>query len=192
MTSESIGAGERGRDWYNGRRARVTIPDPPAAHDEPEPPAGVTLEYPPSTVVRIRVRTSAGAQLLVALPRLVLFAVALALVALSWKHHVFLAFWLFGLPFLRWLRGGPRQASLLVRERELEVESGHWPFGALILPRATVASIEVGRAGFTRSYQRALVVRLKDQRVGCLFVGLSAEQAEFVNGGLQRWLNADF
>jgi hypothetical protein len=25
-----------------------------------------------------------------------------------------------------------------------------------------------------------------------LFVGLSGEQAEFVNGGLQRWLSGDF
>jgi hypothetical protein len=170
----------------------VTSPEPPKPDGEPEPPAGVLLEYPPSTVVRIRVRISAGAQALVALPRLVLFALALVLVVLSWKHHVFLAFWLFGLPFLRWLRGGPRQTSLLVRERNIELESGHWLGGALILPRPTVASIEIGRAGFTRLYQRALVVRLKDQRVGCLFVGLSAEQAAFVNGGLQRWLRADF
>ena len=170
----------------------MTTPDPETPHDAPEPPAGVLLEYPPSTVVRIRVRVSAGAQALVALPRLVLFALALSLVVVSWKHHVFLVFWLFGLPFLRWLRGGSRQTSLLVRERELEVESGHWLGGSLILPRSAVASIEIGRAGFTRLYQRALVVRLKDQRVGCLFVGLSAEQAAFVNGGLQRWMNADF
>jgi hypothetical protein len=169
---------------------RVTTPDPETPDDAPEPPKGVLLEYPPSTVVRIRVRVSAGAQALVALPRLVLFALALSLVVVSWKHHVFLVF--FGLPFLRWLRGGSRQTSLLVRERELEVESGHWLGGSLILPRSAVASIEIGRAGFTRLYQRALVVRLKDQRAGCLFVGLSAEQAAFVNGGLQRWMNADF
>ena len=150
------------------------------------------LEYPPQTIVRIQVRVPFGAQLLVALPRLVLFAAALALVVLSWKHHVFLAFWLFGLPFLRWLRGGRRQTALLVRERELELETGHWLGGPVILPRAEVASIDVGRAGFTRSNQRALVLRLKDKRVGFLFVGLSAAQAEFVNGGLQRWLAADF
>lgn len=170
----------------------MTTSDPSLTDDESAPPPGVLLEYPPSSVVRIRVRISARAQALVALPRLVLFALALVLVVLSWKHHVFLAFWLFGLPFLRWLRGGPRQTSLLVRERDIELESGHWLGGALVLPRSSVASIEIGRAGITRLYQRALVVRLKEQRVGCLFVGLSADQAEFVNGGLQRWLRADF
>ena len=170
----------------------MTTSAPQAPDGAPEPPPGVVLEYPPSTVIRIRVRVSAGAQALVALPRLVLFALALALVVLSWKHHVFLVFWLFGLPFLRWLRGGSRQTSLIVRERELELESGRWLGGALILPRSAVASIEIGRAGFTRLYRRALVIRLKDQRVGCLFVGLSAEQAAFVNGGLQRWMNEDF
>jgi len=105
---------------------------------------------------------------------------------------VFLVFWLFGLPFLRWLRGGPRQTSVLVREHELEIESGNWLGGALVLPRASVARIDIGRAGVTRLYRRALVVRLKDRRVGWLFVGLSAQQAAFVNGGLQRWLAADF
>ena len=167
-------------------------PETEAAHEAPEPPAGVTLEYPPGAIVRIRVRISLAAQALVALPRLVLFALSLVLVVLSWKHHVFLAFWLFGLPFLRWLRGGSRQTSLLVRERELEVESGNWLGGALTLPRTSVAGIAIGRAGVTRLYRRALVVRLEDQRVGWLFVGLSAEQAEFVNGGLQRWLATDF
>lgn len=170
----------------------MTNPEPEPAHDEPEPPPGVALEYPPSTIVRIRVRVSFAAQVLVALPRLVLFAAALGLVVLSWKHHVFLAFWLFGLPFLRWLRGGSRQTSLLVRERDLELETGHWLGGPLLLPRSSVASIEVGRAGATRLYQRAIVVRLNDRRVGCLFVGLSAEQAEFVHAGLQRWLRQDF
>jgi hypothetical protein len=170
----------------------VTTPDLEAAYAEPVPPSGVLLEYPPAAVVRIQVRVSAGAQLLVALPRLVLFAAGIALIVLSWKHHVFLAFWLFGLPFLRWLRGGRRQTAILVRERELVLESGHWLGGPMTLPRAEVASIEIGRAGFTRLRQRAIVLRLKDQRVGHLFVGLSAEQAEFVNGGLQRWMRADF
>jgi hypothetical protein len=150
------------------------------------------LEYPPSAIVRIRVRVPAGAQLLVALPRLVLFAAALALVVASWKHHVFLAFWLFGLPFLRWLRGGRRQTALLVRERDLELDSGQWLGGPMTLPRALVAKIEIGQAGIARMKQRAIVVRLADNRVGHLFVGLSAEQAAFVNGGLQRWLSADF
>jgi putative copper export protein len=121
----------------------------------------------------------------------VLLATALALVAESWRHHVFIAFWFFGLPFLRWLRGS-RQSSLVVRERELELTSGHWLGGPLILPRTAVASIVIGRAGFTRLFQRALVIQLKDRRTGCLFVGLSSEQAEFVEGGLLRWLAADF
>jgi hypothetical protein len=170
----------------------VTIPELDPERDDLEPPPGVLLEYPPNSVVRIQVRISAAAQAVVAVPRLLLFAAALALVVLSWKHHVFLAFWLFGLPFLRWLRGGPRQSSVLVRERELELQSGHWLGGPLILSRHDVASIAVGRAGFTRLRQRALVVQLRDGRSGSLFVGLSAAQAEFVNGGLQRWLAADF
>jgi hypothetical protein len=170
----------------------VTTPELESDYEEPEPPTGVTLEYPPAAVVRIQVRVPAGAQLLVALPRLVLFAAGIALVILSWQHHVFLAFWLFGLPFLRWLRGGRRQTAILVRERELVLESGHWLGGPVIVTRPEVAKIEIGQAGLTRMRQRALCVRLKDHRVGHLFVGLSAEQAEFVNGGLQRWLAADF
>jgi hypothetical protein len=170
----------------------VTIPDLEDEYHEATPPAGVLLEYPPNAVVRIQVRVSAAAQLLVALPRLVLFAAGIALVVVSWKHHVFLAFWLFGLPFLRWLRGGRRQTAILVRERELELESGHWLGGPVTLGRAEVASIEIGRAGLTRMNQRAIVLRLKDKRAGHLFVGLTAEQAEFVNDGLQRWMRADF
>jgi hypothetical protein len=174
----------------------VTTLAPESEHDSesnsPVPPPGVLLEYPPNSVVRIQVRISAGAQALIAVPRLILFAAALGLVVLSWKHHVFLAFWLFGLPFMRWLRGGRRQSSILVRQRELELQSGHWLGGPLVLQRNEVASIGVGRAGFTQLRQRALVVRLKDQRSGSLFVGLSGEQAEFVNGGLQRWLSGDF
>jgi hypothetical protein len=170
----------------------VTTPDLEDEYHEATPPAGVLLEYPPLAVVRIQVRVAAGAQLLVALPRLMLFGTGLALVVLSWRHHVFLVFWLFGLPLLRWLRGGRRQTAILVRERELELESGHWLGGPVTLGRAEVASIEIGRAGFTRLNQRSIVLRLKDNRVGHLFVGLSAEQAEFVNGGLQRWMHADF
>ena len=170
----------------------MTTPNLEDEYHEPTPPTGVLLEYPPFSVVRIQVRVAAGAQLLVALPRLALFAAGIALVVLSWKHHVFLAFWLFGWPLLRWLRGGRRQTAILVRERELELESGHWLGGPVTLGRAEVSSIEIGRAGFTRLNQRAIVLRLKDNRVGHLFVGLSAEQAEFVNRGLQRWLRADF
>jgi hypothetical protein len=160
--------------------------------DEPTPPAGVRLEYPAGAIVRIIVRVPAGAQLLVALPRLVLTALTLALVVVSWQHHVYLVFWLFGLPFLRWLSGGQRQTAVLVRESELELESGQWLGRPLSWSRAAVAQIELGHAGATRLNQRAIVVRLKDRRTYQLFVGLSAEQAEFVLGGLRRWLAADF
>jgi hypothetical protein len=169
----------------------VTTRDSEATPDEPTPPPGVILEHPPSTIVRIQVRVSARAQALMALPRIALLASALVLVFEAWRHHLFIVFWFIGLPFLRWLRGA-RQTALVVRERELELESQRWFGGPLILPRNAVASVEIGRAGFTRLYRRALVVRLKDGRVGWLFVGLSAVQAEFVNGGLQRWLAGDF
>ena len=142
--------------------------------------------------MRILVRVPASAQLLVALPRLVLTALTLALVVVSWQHHVYLVFWLFGLPFLRWLRGGQRQTAVVVREGELELESGQWLGGPLRWSQAAVAQIELGRAGPTRLNQRAIVVRLKDGRTYELFVGLTAEQADFVLGGLQRWLASDF
>ena len=142
--------------------------------------------------MRILVQVPASAQLLVALPRLALTALTLALVVVSWQHHVYLVFWLFGLPFLRWLRGGQRQTSVVVRESELELESGQWLGRPLSWSRAAVAQIDVGRAGLTRLNQRAIVVRLKDRQIFPLFVGLSAEQAEFVLGGLRRWLASDF
>ncbi len=169
----------------------VTIRDSEPAHEEPTPPPGVILEYPPSTIVRIQVRISAQAQALMAVPRIALLASALVLAVEAWRHRLFIVFWFIGLPFLRWLRGA-KQTALVVRERELELESQRWFGGPVILPRNAVSSIEIGRAGFTRLRQRALVVRLKDGRVGWLFVGLSREQAEFVNGGLHRWLAGDF
>jgi hypothetical protein len=159
---------------------------------EVTPPAGVTLEYPPRAIVRISVRVPTRAQVLMALPRMALFAAALGLMVLSWRYHVFLFFWLFGLPFLRWLRGGPSESAIVVRERELELESGHWLGGPLVLQRNEVTKIEIGNGGLTRANQRALVLTLKDERNGAIFVGLSAEQAEFVLGGLQRWLAGDF
>lgn len=169
----------------------VTIRDSDPADEEPTPPQGVILEYPPSTIVRIQVRISAQARALMAVPRITLLVSALVLVFEAWRHHLFIVFWFIGLPFLRWLRGA-KQTALVVRERELELESQRWFGGPLILPRNAVASIEIGRAGFTRLGRRALVVRLKDGRMGWLFVGLSREQAEFVNGGLRRWLDGDF
>ncbi|HEY4107320.1 MAG TPA: hypothetical protein VGM44_25655 [Polyangiaceae bacterium] len=159
---------------------------------EVTPPAGVTLEYPPRAIVRISVRISSRAQALLAVPRIALFVAVLGLMLLSWRYHVFFFFWLFGLPFLRWLRGGPSETSIVVRERELELESRQWPLGPLVLARNEVAKVEIGHGGLTRANQRALVLTLKDKRRGALFVGLSAEQAEFVYGGLQRWLVGDF
>jgi hypothetical protein len=167
------------------------ISDAVPATDDPTPPRGVLLDYPPEAVVQIRVKISASARALVALPRLLLLLGSIALLAVAYQHHIFVVFWFFGLPFVRWLRGQGR-SSLLVREQELALSTGRWFGGPLLLPRALVKSIEIGQAGITLGYQRALVLRLTDQRELRLFVGLSAEQASFVHGGLQRWLVADF
>ena len=106
--------------------------------------------------------------------------------------YIFFFFWLIGLPFLRWLRGGPRQTSVLVQERELSIQSGHWLGGPIAVPRADIASISIGQASFAQLHQRALVVKLRDDRTGYLFVGLDAVQAEFVHQGLERWLRRDY
>ncbi len=159
---------------------------------DPAPPPGVSLAYPANAIVLITVRIAGRTLALLAVPRVVVTLAALALIAFSWRHRVFLFFWLFGLPFLRWLRGGPRQTSVLVQERELAIQSGHWLGGPLVVPRGEIASLAVGQAGFVQMRQRAIVVKLRDGRTGHLFVGLSAEQAEFVNDGLQRWLRRDY
>jgi hypothetical protein len=100
---------------------------------------------------------------------------------------VFIFFWFLGLPLLSWLRG-PAQRSLLIGERQLEIE-GTRRFGrAFVLPRSQIESIEIGRGGLFRLYQRALLVKLADGGRATLLVGMSALQAQFVNGGLQRWL----
>ena len=105
----------------------------------------------------------------------------------AWRHHVFIAFWFLGLPFLAWLRG-PARRSVLIGERQLEVEGTGRLARAFLLPRAQIQRIEIGRGGVYQLYQRALFVTLVDGRTAALFVGISSVQAQFVNEGLQRWL----
>ncbi len=165
----------------------LTVPEP---EPEVDAPAGVELDYPAAGGVRVRVRVAWTRRLLTAVPRLLVVLGVLAAVIESWRHHVFIAFWFFGLPLLRWLRGAKR-SSLLIGERSLEVEGVTWFGGARSLPRAGIEDISVGRAGVLQLFQPALLVRDKDAQVTPLFVGLSTIQAEFLNGGLQRWLAGD-
>jgi hypothetical protein len=155
-----------------------------------DPPAGVTLEYPATGGVRVQVQVAPLSRLILALPRISLVAAVALLIVESWRHHLFVAFWFFGLPFLRWLRG-PKHSSLLIAERSLEVAGAHWFGGTRSLPRVGIESIAIGRAGLLQMYRPALVVRDRDQHKTLIFAGLSAVQAEFVNGGLQRWLSGE-
>lgn len=150
-------------------------------------PPGLRLERPESGGVRLELRLSPINRALSALPRLLLVGGVVFTLVEAWRHHVFIAFWFLGLPFLAWLRG-PAQRAVLIGERQLEVE-GTRRFGrSFVLPRAQIARIEVGRGGAYQLYQRALIVTLTDGRAAALFVGISAAQAEFVNNGLRRWL----
>lgn len=150
-------------------------------------PAGLRLERPVSGGVRLELRLSPVNRALSALPRLLLVGGVVFTLVEAWRHHVFIAFWFLGLPFLAWLRG-PAQRSVLIAERQLEIE-GTRRFGrSFVLPRAQIERIEVGRVGVYQLYQRALIVTLTDGRAAALFVGISAVQARFVNDGLQRWL----
>jgi len=152
-----------------------------------ELPAGLRLERPATGGVRIELRLSAVSRALSALPRLVLVGGVMFTLLQAWRHHVFIVFWFLGLPFLAWLRGPPRRA-LLLGERALEIE-GTGPLArSLVLPRAQIARTAIGRGGPFRFYQRAIFVTLRDGRTAPILVGVSAVQAEFVNGGLQRWL----
>lgn len=165
--------------------------DPTKNPEDPEYgvelPAGLRLERPAAGGVRIELRLNALSRALSALPRLVLVGGVVFTLLQAWRHHVFIAFWFLGLPFLAWLRG-PARRSLLLGERGLEVE-GTGRFGrSFVLPRSQIARIAIGRGGIFQLYQRALFVTLNDGRAATLLVGLSAVQAEFVNGGLQRWL----
>jgi len=150
-------------------------------------PAGLRLERPASGGVRLELRLSPVNRALSALPRLLSVGGIVFTLVEAWRHHVFIAFWFLGLPFLAWLRG-PAQRSVLLEERQLEVE-GTRRFGrGFVLPRSQIARIDVGRGGAYQLNQRALIVTLIDGQKAALFVGISAVQAEFVNDGLQRWL----
>ena len=162
-------------------------PEPPAV----EPPSGVQLEYQPDGGVRIRVRVTAGRRALLLLPRVVSSLAALVLLMEAWRRRVFVFFWFFGLPFVRWLRG-PRQSSVLIGERALEIEGARWFGATVVLPRMAITHIAIGRAGPMQSFQVALYAYTKEARPERLFVGLSAAQAEFVNTGLQRWLAGEY
>jgi hypothetical protein len=152
-----------------------------------ELPAGLRLERPESGGVRIELRLNAVSRALSALPRLVFVGGVLFTLLQAWRHQVFIAFWFLGLPFLAWLRG-PARRSILLGERTLEVEATRRLGRSFVLPRSHIQRIEIGRGGVYQLYQRALFVTLVDGRTAPLLVGISAVQAEFVNGGLQRWL----
>jgi hypothetical protein len=153
-----------------------------------ELPAGLRLERPAAGGVRIELRLAAWNRALSALPRLFLVGGVVFTLLQAWRHHVFVFFWFLGLPFLAWLRG-PARRSLLIGERQLELEGTRRIGRAFVLPRSQIQRIEIGRGGVFQLYQRALFVTLVDGRSAPLLVGISAVQAEFVNGGLQRWLS---
>ncbi|MEI9953007.1 MAG: hypothetical protein WDO74_29525 [Pseudomonadota bacterium] len=152
-----------------------------------ELPQGLRLERPAAGGVRIELRLNALNRALSALPRLVLVGGVVFTLLQAWRHHVFIAFWFLGLPFLAWLRG-PVRRSVLIGERALEIEGTGRFRRSFVLPRSQIERIEIGRGGVYQLYQRALFVTLSDGRTAPLMVGISAVQAEFVNGGLQRWL----
>ncbi len=152
-----------------------------------ELPVGLRLERPASGGVRLELRLTAASRALAVLPRLALVGGLVFTLLQAWQHHVFIAFWFLGLPFLAWLRG-PVRRSVLIGERTLELEGTRRFGGSFVLSRAQIERIEIGRGGFYQLYQRALLVTLVDGRRALLLVGISAVQADFVNGGLQRWL----
>jgi hypothetical protein len=154
-------------------------------------PPGVQLEYQADGGVRVRVRLSAGRRLLLLLPRLVSALAALVLLLEAWRRRVFVFFWFFGLPFMRWLRA-PSQSSVLIGDRALEIEGARWFGATVVLPRMAITHIVIGRAGPMQSFQVALYAHTKEARPERLFVGLSPAQAEFVNTGLQRWLAGEY
>jgi hypothetical protein len=166
-----------------------------AGHElEPEPPAlppGVQLDYQPDGGVRVHVRIAAGRRVLLLLPRMLSMLAALVLLYEAWRRRVFVFFWFFGLPFVRWLRG-PRQTSVLIGERALEIEGARWFGATVVLPRIAITHIEIGRAGPLQAFQVALYAHTKEARPERLFVGLSPAQAEYVNTGLQRWLAGEY
>ena len=163
----------------------------PASSTEPElevnPPPGVQLDYPTEGAVRVRVEIPISARLLLRVPRALLLACVVTVLIQAWRHRLFIVFFFFGMPFLRWLRGSV-QTALVIGERSLEVEGATWFGGGRSIPRFGIASVSIGRAGALRMWQRALLVCDKDQQTIPLLVGLSQMQAEFVHSGLERWL----
>lgn len=174
-----------------GSDPTTTPSDPTKDPSDPEYgvelPAGLRLERPASGGVRIELRLNATSRALSALPRLLFVGGVLFTLLRAWEHHVFIAFWFLGLPFLAWLRGPARRAVLL-GERTLEVEGPRRLGRSYVLPRSQIRRIEIGRGGVYQLYQRALFVTLDDGRTAPILVGISAVQAAFVNDGLQRWL----
>lgn len=173
------------------QRRAVTDSDPTKDPNDPEYgvelPEGLRLERPASGGVRLELRLRPMNRALSALPRLALVGGVVFTLVQAWRHHVFVVFWFLGLPFLAWLRGPPRRA-IVIDERQLEIEGMRRLGRSFIIPRSQIERIEIGRGGVYQMYQRALFVTLSDGRSAAILVGISAVQAEFVNGGLQRWL----
>lgn len=126
-------------------------------------------------------------RVILAAPRVLFVLLALLLMLEALRHRVFVVFWIFGLPFLRWLRG-PGPSSLLIGERELVVSGARAWGGPLLLPRSQITAVALGRAGALSLFQPALIVRDQNGRERAICVGIRRDQAEFVSRGLQRWL----
>lgn len=172
-------------------RAVTDSPDPTQDPNDPEfgveVPAGIRLERPASGGVRLALQLSAGRRAVAALPRLVIVGGLLFALVEAWRHRVFVVFWFLGLPLFAWLRG-PSQRSIVLGDRALELEGTGLFARTHALPRSQIARFEIGRAGVRHLSQRALIATLTDGRKLRFFIGISAGQAEFVTGGLQRWL----
>ena len=163
-------------------------PQGPDTEPEPEldPPPGVRLEHPEGGV-QVLVQIPRANRLCLAAPRLLFVLGILATILQAFRHHVFFGFWFIGLPFVPWLFGAA-QSSLFIGEQVLRVDGVRWFGGSLVIPRDQVKEISTTRGGFFQAFQRVILVRGLDQRTTPLLVGLSLEQAEFIDGGLQRWL----
>jgi hypothetical protein len=165
--------------------------EPAPEPEAPAVPSGVQLDYQPDGAVRVRVHVTAGRRVLMLLPRMLTTLAALLLLYEAWRRRVFVFFWFFGLPFVRWLRGRS-QSSVLIAERALEIEGARWFGATVVLPRIAITRIEIGRAGPMQAFQVALYAYSNEARPERLFVGLSPAQAEYVNTGLQRWLAGEY
>ena len=161
-------------------------PKEPDAELELEPPLGVRLEHPEGGL-QVFMQIPRANRLCLAAPRLLFVLGILATLLHAFRHHVFFGFWFIGLPFVRWLFGAA-QSSLFIGERVLRVDGVRWFGSSLVIPRDHVKEILATRGGFFQAFQRVILVRGLDQRTTPLLVGLSLEQAEFIDSGLQRWL----